>query len=817
MTGLWPLIGRSEELALIARAHSGMVISGAAGVGKTRLAREALAGRTHRHWIVGTASARTVPLGAFADIASAFGPDPLRRTREVIDALTASGADTIVGVDDAHLLDDLSAFTIHQLVTRHLATVILTIRTGAPTPDAITALWKDQHLPRLELQPLSLTETARLVEHLLGGPVHSFSVRQLWQLTQGNALYLRHLVDTEITAGRMELRSDVWLWNGRPQLSSTLADILSARIAQIPEAVRGVLEALTVTEPLDVDVLAAVTDPDALPEAETLGLITVDYSVRPAAVRLAHPMLGEVMRGESLRRQRLRGRIATELVRSDPTDPRDLVRAAALAVESDLPPDAALLSTAASAALYLSDLKLAELLAARATSAGGGAGAKLMQATAIIWQERGADAETVLAELATDATGLARSEIAVLRAMNFAAGLGNAARAEQQIDAADAHGDAPIVNALRALIDLTRGCADAAVNGAQAVLAGAPDDDLARIVSIWVVVSGLGDLGRCDDVSAEVDAGYRLAERSAQVSHLRLPMVLLQCVAYRLGGALDQLDAALDRIRHDIVDVAFLQGWHGFFDGLAAMCRGQLDVAQRALREVIAHTDSSGGGDMTRGFAQTWLAAVTGMAGDAAGARGEFEAIRWWSADPAACEWDAEKAIAEAWMLVSEEAVPQAVSVLWAAARQERSRGRVGWEVLLLQTATQLGDHTTAPRLAELADEVHGPRATVAAAHAAALAVGDSDGLLSAARDYETFGDKHAAADTAAQAQQCSRRTAPGFTPRQREIILLVAQGLSNRQIAEQLTMSVRSVEGHLFRASQRVGASSRDELVARL
>ncbi|OBJ36851.1 hypothetical protein A5630_06190 [Mycolicibacterium mucogenicum] len=240
-------------------------------------------------------------------------------------------------------------------------------------------------------------------------------------------------------------------------------------------------------------------------------------------------------------------------------------------------------------------------------------------------------------------------------------------------------------------------------------------------------------------------------------------------------------------------------------------------MAQRALREAIAYTDSTGAGDMTRGFAQTWLAAVTGMAGDAAGARREFAAIQWWGADSAACEWDAEKAIAEAWMHAAEGAVPRSISVLRSAAEQERPRGRAAWEVLLLQTATQLGDDTTAPRLAELADRVQGPRATVAAAHAAALAAGDGDGLLAAARDYEMFGDMRAAADAARQARRAGRNTAQGFTSRQREIILLVAQGLSNKEIAERLTMSVRSVEGHLFRASQRVGASSRDELVARL
>ncbi|MDZ4232782.1 MAG: ATP-binding protein, partial [Dietzia sp.] len=211
----WPLIGRSEELTVIAGAARvgggqarGSVVSGTAGVGKTRMAREAVAGwgarGARRHWIVGTASARSVPLGACGDIAGDFGPDPLRRVREVIDSLVGDHpADgVVIGVDDAHLLDDLSAFTAHQLVTRQLATVILTIRSGEQTPDAITAIWKDQHLQRLELQPLSLEETTLLLEHVLDGPVHTFAARQLWQYTQGNPLNLRHLLDSEIGAAR---------------------------------------------------------------------------------------------------------------------------------------------------------------------------------------------------------------------------------------------------------------------------------------------------------------------------------------------------------------------------------------------------------------------------------------------------------------------------------------------------------------------------------------------------------------------------------------------------------------------------------------
>ena len=53
------------------------------------------------------------------------------------------------------------------------------------------------------------------------------------------------------------------------------------------------------------------------------------------------------------------------------------------------------------------------------------------------------------------------------------------------------------------------------------------------------------------------------------------------------------------------------------------------------------------------------------------------------------------------------------------------------------------------------------------------------------------------------------------LTSREREVVELVASGLSNREIADRLVMSVRTVEGHLYRASQRMGAKSRADLAA--
>ncbi len=51
------------------------------------------------------------------------------------------------------------------------------------------------------------------------------------------------------------------------------------------------------------------------------------------------------------------------------------------------------------------------------------------------------------------------------------------------------------------------------------------------------------------------------------------------------------------------------------------------------------------------------------------------------------------------------------------------------------------------------------------------------------------------------------------LTPREHEIALMAGGGLSNRHIAEQLTVGVRTVEGHLLRIYAKVGVRSRREL----
>jgi DNA-binding CsgD family transcriptional regulator len=203
--------------------------------------------------------------------------------------------------------------------------------------------------------------------------------------------------------------------------------------------------------------------------------------------------------------------------------------------------------------------------------------------------------------------------------------------------------------------------------------------------------------------------------------------------------------------------------------------------------------------------------------------------------------------IATGGSLVANGCVTEAITTVQQGAREARERNQPTHELACLQLAAQWGDTTGAARARELADDLGLPLAKAVARHTESLATHDGEELLAASNDYLAIGDRATAADVAAQAavaftrnqhrkrglyaaalakelsDACGGLCTPALrspasqplTGRQREIVEFVVAGLSNREIAERLYMSVRSVEGHVYRACQRVGANSREELAA--
>jgi len=55
----------------------------------------------------------------------------------------------MLGIDDAHLLDDMSAALVHQLAASGRAYVIATVQAGEPVPDpgvGSRRCWRQVHL-----------------------------------------------------------------------------------------------------------------------------------------------------------------------------------------------------------------------------------------------------------------------------------------------------------------------------------------------------------------------------------------------------------------------------------------------------------------------------------------------------------------------------------------------------------------------------------------------------------------------------------------------------------------------------------------------
>ncbi|MGO9892110.1 MAG: ATP-binding protein, partial [Solirubrobacteraceae bacterium] len=184
LPGVWPLMGRDRELEAIAAARAspgchGVVLIADAGVGKSRLAREAQDAAQREgafvDWVQATRSGAAVPLAAMADLV----PDEvrsddvvalMRRCGEELRA-RAGSREVVIGVDDAHLLDPVSAALVLHLATSGSAFVLATVRAGEPCPDAIVSLWKDDTARRMELAYLSNDAVRSLVEAALGDPV----------------------------------------------------------------------------------------------------------------------------------------------------------------------------------------------------------------------------------------------------------------------------------------------------------------------------------------------------------------------------------------------------------------------------------------------------------------------------------------------------------------------------------------------------------------------------------------------------------------------------------------------------------------------
>lgn len=875
----WPFVARREELALLtdvithagdqADGGTGAVVFAEAGVGKTRLVREALVSAADlghpTGWAVATRSSALTPYSALAHLVSDARldghDDAASLHRELADALRVRHGDRrlVLAIDDAHLLDAGSAALVLRLVLTASVTLLATVRAGEPVDDSITALWKDGLCRRLDLERFSLAETTELVRSALGDDVAMPVVERIASASDGNALFARELVLAALGTGTLRRLDGIWRWDGRVPITPRLVDAVGQRLDGLSPAERTTLGLLALADPLPLRVAERVAELACLSGLEAAGLLRIDDEGDGGRVtcRPRHPLYGEVLLAQlgAVECRRLMRIVADALEAEPPLDEEDAMRVAAWRLEAGGDVSAAALLSAATTADRAFDHQLAERLARGALGRGGGAPAAVALARAANGRNRYDDAEATLADAEADAlAGDDDLRRAYLEA-RFAALFHGLSRPEETLAmlgrAAAGHDDSRtqhLVAGLRAHVLVDGGRLQETVEVADTVLS-VPDADRTSVL-LCAATKGealieLGRTSRVGDLHARLGALAAQDVPESGRAGMIAALQVLQCQFYDgraddVVAQLEEYDAALARSRDEAQ-----RGLVSMSLGLAHLLRGTPASARHHLHAAIAALGSSDFGGV-RAWTLAMLAQAEALAGDVVAAHRARSASRAFDLTGRSARYEADFVAADALTAMAEGSLTRAAEIAWAGA--ERAGELLVSRARMLHLALRLG----APP-----GDVVGPLADVGAVaecdlprlfhdHAEALAAGDGAALEAVADSFAARGLRLLAAEAAAQASsahavagvpsgatreaarsaalaaRCEGARTPALlvsaalaplSRREREVARLAASGMTNAAIAHQLTVSVRTVESHLYQAFGKLGVDRREDL----
>ncbi len=380
--------------------------------------------------------------------------------------------------------------------------------------------------------------------------------------------------------------------------------------------------------------------------------------------------------------------------------------------------------------------------------------------------------------------------------------------------------------------------AEAAVAGAVRAVRDATDEDLARQAELMIATAwSLVALERLDDALVASRRASGAALRAGN-GHAAVPLLLAEVLALALLGRVAEATSVSDRAE---VEARLSRNdqslqWALWMRAWVLLESGELDAALHAAEESVALAQS-----LDRSALVTVANAVLGSVLLAAGEPAAAEPLlAAYDVDPGwVCRWaprlvEARLALGdlEGAAVAADRAAAlgdglgltgAAVTAQQAGALVLRARGDLDGSAELAGSSAALAESVGAELDAATGHLVAGqalaPLDAEAAvthlrqAHALAAARGARRTADTATRELRRLGRRVGTGGTRA----ASRHGVEALSTREREIAVLVARGMTNREIAGRLFLSEKTVESHLSKAFGKVGVSSRAALAAQV
>ena len=359
-----------------------------------------------------------------------------------------------------------------------------------------------------------------------------------------------------------------------------------------------VLELLTVTEPLELELVVRLADDPAVEEAAERGLIAVRSDGVRTQVRLAHPLHGELVRART-EASRVRSLHAELVSASGATGTRRAGngrRRAVLGLDSDRPADPDLLIASAARAAVQGDLSLAERLFRTAADAGGGFEAQMGLAYTVGRLVRPEDADVELRRAIAIADTDARRTRAVLATVNnlyvLLARTDEAWAVLEQAQRNTPPGRARTdLDGIRAVLELSADHLGPARRLAWSVF---DDPEAAVPARAWAGFAAMTHRSLVGQGEPAEELAHRARQAAAAPETASLPASIgfLETLALGLAGHLSAARARARQVRERPGDGAILGALH---DGRVAFHAGQVRTSARQLSGVVPSPGYGGG------------------------------------------------------------------------------------------------------------------------------------------------------------------------------------------------------------------------------